>query len=315
MASCSRASRWLALTLGVALAVALAACAERGVGDNGRPRVVASTAIIAEFAAAVAGDDIAVTTLIPPGIDVHSFVPTVRVARAIAAADLILINGYNLEGSLLDIIAQNRRAAATVVVVSRAVEPLGAGDGVRAPADGGEALWRARGDPHMWLDPANAVAYVEAIADALASVDPANRDGYAMRAATLIGELESLRVEIVAALDVIAPRRRKIVAFHDAFAYFARAFGFELVASVLPASPAAQASAGHVADVIAIVQREGVPALYREPQFASPLLELIAQEAGARVLVLYSTPATEAAGDYATMMRANAQSLIEGLAR
>ena len=307
--------RWLLIAPVVAVLAVVACSGGNGEepGFDGAPRVLASTSIIAEFARAVAGENGSVTTLIPAGVDVHGFEPSIDVVRAIAEADVIFINGYNLEAGVLDVIMANRRSDALLVAVSAGIEPIGGGapPAVAPPAEG---LATAEGDPHFWLDPANASRYVLTIGEALATVAPEHATAYRERSAAAAAELTALGDELRATLDVIPAPRRKLVVFHDGFAYFARAFDFQLVASVLPAGPAREPSPAAVAGVVALVKSEDVPALFREPQFSSAVLDLVAEETGAAVLTLLSVPVPGVAESYAAMMRANARALVAGLA-
>ncbi|MFN8638742.1 MAG: metal ABC transporter substrate-binding protein [Dehalococcoidia bacterium] len=113
----------------------------------------------------------------------------------------------------------------------------------------------------------------------------------------------------------IPVERRRIVVFHDAFAYFSRAFDFQLTAGVLPEQGGREPSARALADTVALVRAQSVPAVYREPQFSPALLEAVGRETGARVLVLYSDAYGAGITSYDEMMRANARALVEGLAR
>lgn len=301
----------LLLWLLAGAALLLAACGGDDGEPDGRPRVLASTAIIAEFARQVAGDDAVVTTLIPAGVEVHAFEPTTDAARRIAEADVIFVNGYNLEAGVLDVIVENRASDAALIVVSEGISPLRA-SGV-ADVDPADLLFAA-GDPHMWLDVENAERYVDRIRRALVEVDPAHTGGYEQRAGAYVEELRALRAELEEMLGVIPAPRRKLVVFHDAFRYFAQAFGLELVAAVSPANPNQEPSPRDVVDTINTVEREGVPAVFREPQFSSQVLDLVAEETGVRVLTLYSVPIDGEAGSYVEMMRANARALVAGLA-
>jgi zinc/manganese transport system substrate-binding protein len=170
----------------------------------------------------------------------------------------------------------------------------------------------ADGDPHLWLDVANAIRYVENIRDALTEIDPPHAAGYRQRATAYSVELSELDAWIRETLSVVVPERRKIVVFHDSFQYFSRAYGFELTAAVLPASPSQQVSAAALVEVIEIVERERLPAVYREPQFSGQLLDVVARETGARVLTLHAALGAGVDG-YAELMRANARALVEGL--
>lgn len=300
----------LAMTLAAACSAS-----EGGAGDQ-RLRVVASTALIAEFAERVAGPDAAVTALIPAGVDLHSFEPPPSVARAIARADLVLVNGYNLEESLLGLIEANVPGATPLVAVSASLTPRRAGDDHEADtgAGTGAAVVHAPGDPHFWLAVPNASAYVDAIRDALVERDPAHAEAYRERASAVVAELGALDVEVRTILAGLAPEERRLVVFHDGFAYFAAEYGFELVASVVPANPNQDPSAAAVVQVIAAVKASGVRTVFREPQFNSPVLDVVASEAGVSVGVLHSTfgPGAESYGE---LMRTNARALVAGLAR
>ena len=131
----------------------------------------------------------------------------------------------------------------------------------------------------------------------------------------LVAEMRELDTEVRETLAAVADGDRRLVVFHDAFAHFATAYGFELVASILPTSPGQEPSAGAVADVVAAVRELGVAAVYYEPQFPSRVLELVADETGAELLALYSIPIPGEVDSYAELMRANARSLVAGLAR
>ena len=165
----------------------------------------------------------------------------------------------------------------------------------------------------MWLTVPNAMVYVRNIADGLAAADPDNAAAYRERADSYLAELQELDEEVRAAIAGIPQDRRVLIVYHDAFQYFAAEYGLELAAAVLPASPSQQASAAAVAEIIEIVADRDVGAVYREPQFAAAALEAIAEEAGVRVLTLYSAAFTDEVGSYVELMRENANALVDGL--
>jgi ABC-type Zn uptake system ZnuABC Zn-binding protein ZnuA len=305
--------------LGIALAVAavaLTACQGTSTG-GGRPRVVATTAILADFAKQVAGPDADVAAIIPPGVDLHSFEPAPSVAKSIAGANVIIVNGYHLEESLLPVIAQNKRKGATVIVAAAGLKARAAveeHDAHEQPVAGLDPLATAEGDPHLWLSVAGARKYVENIRDGLIGADAAHADGYRQRATAYLATLDVLDAEVKTTIAKIPRERRQLVVFHDAYGYFAEAYGLTLTASVLPGGANQQVSAQKVAEVAAIVKRAGVPAVYREPEFDAKVLDAIAKETGARVLTLYSTYAGPVT-DYPALMRADAAALVEGLAK
>ena len=182
---------------------------------------------------------------------------------------------------------------------------------VTAP-EGGE-LAVADGDPHAWLSVPHVMVYVRNIADGLAEADPANAAYYQERADAYIAELGALDAEVRAAIDSIPQERRVLIVYHDAFQYFAAEYGLEHAAAVLPGNPSQQASAAAVAEIIEVIAGREVGAVYREPQFAADALEIIAEEAGVEVLLLYSGAFTEEVNTYVELMRRNAQALVAGL--
>jgi ABC-type Zn uptake system ZnuABC Zn-binding protein ZnuA len=311
----------LAFVTAALAALLLGACGSSEGGDTGsgqsdRVRVVASTALIAEFASIVAGDDADVEGLIPAGVDVHGFEPAPAAAASIARADVVFVNGYNLEETLLDVILENLASEVEVVPVAAGLTPLEGGhdeDEHEDEADHEDGdLLRADGDPHFWLDPANAIHYVEQIRDHLVELDPAHTAAYSDRAAAYIQQLRDLDAEVRGMLETIPAERRTLVVLHDAYQYLARAYDFELTAALLPASAQQDAGASAVVDLIELVQDREVPAIYREPQFGAAVLDSIASETSAEVLTIYSTYAGDV-DTYVEFMRANAQALVDGL--
>lgn len=186
-----------------------------------------------------------------------------------------------------------------------------------AESIGGEALLDelvfAEGDPHLWLDARNMAVYAENVRDALVRIDPEGAAEYEARAAEVVAELEALHEELLTTLAAIPAEQRKLVVFHDAFQYFAAAYDFEVSASVAPANPNQESSAAAIAEIIEQVRAAGVSTIYREPQFSSQSLDLIAADSNSQIGIIHSIP-SEDAPTYAEMMRANAAALVEGLA-
>ena len=170
----------------------------------------------------------------------------------------------------------------------------------------------AEGDPHLWLDARNMAAYAENIRDALIRVDPAGTDEYRARAVEVVAELDSLHEELVTTLAQVPDKRRQLIVFHDAFQYFAAAYNFEVIATVAPANPNQARSAAAIAEIIEVVRASGAPTVFREPQYSSQSLDLIAADSGATIGIIHSIPSPEVP-TYAEMMRANASALVEGL--
>lgn len=329
----------------VLILAVLAACSAAGDAtdpDDGGDRVVVVTtfALLSEVAGQVGGDRVEVVNLIPVGVDEHAYQPSSTVPRDLARADLVIVNGYFLEESLLDIVVENVRPEVPVVSASSGLTPLAGGhshedehghedehaaedehgheDSGHAPAEerGAEHIDAevfAEGDPHFWLDARNMAAYAENIAEALALVDPEGAEEYRARGGEVAAGLHGLHDELLDTMAEIPADRRRLVVFHDAFQHFAAAYDFEVVASVAPANPNQARSAADIAAIIATVRETGVPTIYREPQYSAQSLDLIAADSGASIGIIHSIP-SEDAPTYVEMMRANARALVEGLA-
>ena len=314
--------RKLSAALAVVLALAAAAACtggdegdDDGDDDGGRLQVVASTGIIAHFAEQIAGEDADIVAVIPAGADAHSFSATTTDIRNISAADIVIVNGFNLEEGALGTIFEHLPDDAHLVVAAEGIDPLEGGhheEEEEEEVEGG-GIATADGDPHMWLAIPNAMVYVRNIANGLVAADPDNASAYREREEAYLAELQALDEEVRATIAGIPPERRVLVVYHDAFQYFAAEYGLELAAAVLPASPSQQASAAAVAEIIDIVAGRNVGAVYREPQFAAAALDAIAGEAGVQVLTLYSGAFTDEVSTYIEAMRANAKALAEGL--
>ena len=176
-----------------------------------RLQLAASLLPLAAFALQVGGARVAGETLVPPGASPHTYEPTPAQLRRLSRARVLVLNGVGLEFWADKVIA----AAANprlIVVRTAAGLPVLAGD-----AD------EPGGNPHVWLSPRDAIHQVEAIRDALIRADPADAPAYRANAERYAGELRALDREIRAAVATF--RSRKFIAFHPAWAYFARDYG------------------------------------------------------------------------------------------
>ena len=287
----------------VAVALLLAACG--GAPPSGADdtlRVVATTTVFADLVEQVGGPDVTVHSLVPKGGEVHTFDPTPRGFEQVARAELLVANGLGLDDWLVKV-ASDTGTTAPVVKLA---------DGV--PAD------RLLGDedgtpnPHLWLDVELARLYVAHIADALATADPAHAGRYRERAAAYDQRLETLHAAIRDQLASIPADERKVISFHDAFPYFARAYGLEIVGTIVDA-PGQDPSAGEVSKLVDAVRANGVTAVIAEAQFNADLVRTLADETGARVVTdLYDDTLGDPPVDtYEAMMTWDADKLTEAL--
>ena len=271
-------------------------------GSGGRIVVVTSTTVFADLVGQVGGGHVDAVSLIPNGGDVHTFAPRPLDVERISAARLIVMNGLGLDNWMTRLIAD---AAATAPVVRLAEDLPGASYVL------GE---NGTPNPHLWLDVANAERYVSLIAGRLAQVDPAHAGDYAAGAAAYTGRLRTLDGWIRARIATIPPDGRRLVSFHDAFPYFARAYGLEIVGTVV-AAPGQEPGAGQVIALIDEIRAAGVKAVFAEAQFNPAIAEAIAQESGARVVTdLYNDTLGKAPADtYEGMMRWDVDRIVGAL--
>jgi zinc/manganese transport system substrate-binding protein len=300
--------RLLACAVLALLACGLPAAAQDTVKE--KIKVVASFSILADLVRNVGGDRVEVTALIGRNEDSHAFEPSPADSRRVADAKLVVVNGLGFEG-WLDRLVRAAGGKVPVVVASSGVQPReGAGDETRLVRD------RAGVDPHAWQSVANVKRYVANIRDALVRIDPAGQGTYAANAGAYLAKLDALDRDIRSTLAKIPADRRRVISSHDAFGYFADAYGIEFAA---PAglSTDAEPSALAVARIIRRIRSERIGALFLENVVDPRLVQLIARETGARIGgTLYSDALTGPDGPastYLDMMRHNVQELAAAL--
>ena len=299
----------LAPALLVALAAVVVAVGSSAaqLGVQGRPiRVVTGLAIVQDLVQRVGGERVEAFSIVPPGADPHTYQPTPRDVQSLQGTRLAVWNGLGLDETAADLVAEQSLPDLTVVVLSEGIAPFAGHDHDH------ETEGHAGGNPHLCLDPAYAVRYVERIRDALVEVDPANAETYRANAAAYVGEINALDAWAKGEIATIPAERRKLVTFHDAFPYLASHYGLDLVGVVLK-SPGREPSAQEVAMLVTEIQQHQIPAVYAEPQFNARILELAARDAGIQVKRLYSDAFDDQVKTYLDLMRFNVTSLVEGL--
>ncbi len=272
-----RPRRWVAVAA-VAIALPGTACGGRtsSAADDGRLRVVSSLAPITSIVAAVGGDLVAIEGLVPEGTDSHTYEPPPRAAALLAGADVLFVNGLGLEEPTTDLAEANLGdGAALVELGEETIDPEEYRYDASFPADGG------RPNPHLWTNPPMADRYAEVVKDTLVERDPGNAAAYEQNYAAFSARVGELDAALRVATATVAPEHRKLLTYHDAYAYFADEYGWEVVGAIQP-SDFAEPSPREVADLIAQVRDTGVPAIFGSEVFPSPVLERIGDEAGVR---------------------------------
>ena len=265
-----------------------------------RLNVVASFSILGDLVRNVGGNSVNVTTLVGPDSDAHVYAPAPADAKKIADAKLVFVNGFGLEGWLPRLV-QSAGGKAAVVTATSGITPLKLGSDA---------------DPHAWQSVANAKVYVANIRDALVTADPANAEAYKSNANAYLAQLDALDREVREAVAQIPENRRKVISAHNAFRYFAAAYGVEFVAPA-GVSTESEASARDVARIITQIRSARIPAVFLENITDPRLIGRIAAETGARVGgTLYSDSLTGEKGDsptYIAMVRHNIKALTSAL--
>jgi len=301
------AAALVALLLGACSgAASTAAPAGPGQVDDSRLRLVTTYSIVYDLVRQVAGDRAVVTSLVPVGQDPHTYEPKPGDLQAVAEADAVFYHGLNLE-LWFDRFIQNAGGRRPVYVVTEGIEPLR----VQAGA------YRGRPDPHAWMDPRLVTRYVENIRDALSELDPGGAETYRANAAAYVEELEELDAWIRDQVERIPPQHRKLVTSENAFRYFARAYGFEILGFIYNLAPEDEPSARHISELIDAIREADLPAVFVETTLDPRILQRIADETGAAIggpgYVDSLGPEGSEADTYIKMMRANVTRFVEGL--
>lgn len=277
-----------------------------GEGESDRPRVVTTTTFIADWTQELGGDAIDLVSLMEPGVDPHIYEPVPADTVAIESADLIFYNGYDLEPGLIRII-EATGINATVVPVAESVSPLDMENGgQRVP------------DPHVWGDVSHAVTMVETMRDQLIALLPEERDRIQQNATDYITQLRSLDTWVTEQVATIPANQRQLVTTHDAFQYYARAYGLEVPGTLIGISTEEQPSAQTVQRLVDTIRTLNVPAIFAETTLNPQLITTVAQEAGVPLAdqELYSDSlgAQGSLGDtYITMIEANTEAIVVNL--
>lgn len=299
------AHRAFVLCLSIFCAVAAPAHAQQN-----KLNVVATFSILADFAKNVGGDLVNVTSLVGPDSDTHVYTPAPSDAEKIAKAKVVIVNGLGLEGWLPRLI-QSSGDKAVMVVATKGITPRK----IEANESGGDPR-SGEADPHAWQSVPNAKIYVANIRDALIAADPAGAQVYRGNADAYLARLDALDREVRELAAKIPPERRIVISTHDAFGYFAAAYGIHFIAPQ-GVSTEAEPSARDIASIITQVKKQKIPAVFLENISDPRMMRRIAAETGAAIGgTLYSDSLTGENGQaptYIDMVRHNIRALTSAL--
>lgn len=284
--------------------------------------VIATTSVFADLAQLALGDNVTVETIIPAGVDVHTFEPSPADAQKLAGADLIVMNGLGLDEWALSLLEAAGKSEEDVLELAEGIDESNAWvylegekhdeeEDEEHSEEEDEEHGHGGTDPHIWLDPKGAAIYVNRIAARVAAELPERAAAIESARDAGLAEIAVLDEELRVGFAAVDASTRKIVTFHDAFGYFARAYDIEIVGVAVEA-PGQEPSAKEIAALIDAIKAAGVTSVFSEAQFPSKVLDQVATETGATVLEnLYSDALGDApANSYLGAMRANASAIL-----
>lgn len=293
---------------------------------NGAPlKVVATTSIIGDVVAQVGGEAIELTTLMGPGQDPHSFEPSARELTAVADAHVIFVNGWDLEEALVHDLEEIGEGV-PIVPISANIEPLAFGEDDHEDEDHeneaeDEDHGHSGADPHVWFSVANVQQWVENAQTVFSELDPANAASYESNAAAYLAELADLENYAETQLAQIPAENRFLVTNHDSFGYFAEAYNFTVLGTVIPGSSTlAEPSASDLTALVATMAEHNLCTIFTEVTVSDSLAKTAAGELSncdeVQVLSLFTGaigPSGSGADSFVGMFRANVDAIVEGL--
>jgi manganese/zinc/iron transport system substrate-binding protein len=277
-----------------------------------QPTVVATTGMVADLVRGVAGDEVEVVQLMPPGVDPHLYKPTAGDAALLGRAGAVFYNGLRLEGRMGELFSRIERSGRPVVALgdslpSKLLIEEGEGTGIY--------------DPHIWFDADLWAQTVPAVVAGLSEVKPEAKDEFVKRGQAVVASLQELNAWCREQAEKIPVERRVLVTSHDAFGYFGRAYGFEVV-GLQGISTVTEAGLAEVTALVDFLRERKIPAIFVETSVNPETLERVAEQAGVAVGgELFSDAMGEpgeerngfAVGTYDGMMRYNMSLLVKGL--
>jgi ABC-type Zn uptake system ZnuABC Zn-binding protein ZnuA len=238
-------------------------------------KVVTTAAPQADLVREIAGDRVDLVQLIPDGTDSHTFEPRPSDAAFIQAADLIVLNGLHLETPTQRMADANKQPDTPYLMLGESTLP---------PTDYlfDFSFPESRGDPnpHLWMNVAYAKNYAQLITTQLAAMDPANADFYQANFATLAGRMDQLDQAIFEAVQALPENNRKLLTYHDSWAYFGRRYGVQIIGAIQP-NDFGEPSPREVAALIDQIRAINLPASCGSEVYPSKVLEVIGRETGA----------------------------------
>lgn len=292
---------FIAVTLSL---LSLTGC--RPAEEQGKPIVVTSIAPLGDWIRKVGGEHLNVVVIVPPGASPHTFELRPQQLREAGDARLVVLMGGGLEYWDQELLA-NVNEGIDVLRLSEGHELLQSGTRGNHRHDGHD---HGAGNPHLWLDPVFARQAVGRIAASLSSVLPSLDTAFTRRADAYTAELETLDREIARRISTL--RRRRFVGDHSSWVYFARRYGLTQV-SVIEATPGREISARAMSDLINLMKRRQVSAIFANIRKSSNAADVLAEESGAAIALLDPIGGSQTAEEYVPLMRYNLEEMLRVL--
>lgn len=278
----------------------------KGAQPGQKISVLATTGMIADAARRVGGEHVDVTALMGPGVDPHLYQPTARDQGRLQSARIVLYNGLHLEGKMVETF-ETLAKKKTVVAVSRDITQdklLG---------------WASTGglhDPHIWFDVTLWQTVVKTVAAALSKADPAHRTNYDENCKKYLDELEKLHAYCQKRAEELPQEHRLLITSHDAFHYFGRAYGFQVV-GIQGISTETEAGLKAITDAVDLIKKRKLAAIFPESSVPKSAIARVANDSGVKLGPELFSDALGApdssAGTYAGMIRTNIDHIVDSL--
>jgi zinc/manganese transport system substrate-binding protein len=277
-------------------------------------KVVATFSVLGDMVATIAGDRVALTTIVGGDGDTELYQPTPADARVLAEASVLVMNDINPEFEpWLDGLIKQAGFKGTKLVASRGAKIITEEEEGHAGGKGGP-----KSDQHAWHDLSNGAIYARNIGTGLAAADPANADFYKTRTDAYIAEIKKLDAWAKAEIAGVPKTKRQVITSHDGFEYLGKAYGIKLIPArgwVNDKEP----SADDIARLIGQIRQNKIKALFIENMNDPRVIERVARETDARIGgTLYSDALSRPGGEadtYLKMARHNIEALKAGMLR
>jgi ABC-type Zn uptake system ZnuABC Zn-binding protein ZnuA len=271
------AGGWILVLLAAGGAAAISGCASAGgAADDGRLQVGTTVAPITSIAANIGGNRVHITGIVPEGTNSHTFEPKPSDAELLSRIDVLYVNGLKLDEPTTDLAKQNMKDGAQIVEVgTKAIAPSEYAYDFSFPRSGGKP------NPHLWTDPRYALRYAQIISADLSRRDPGDAAYFAANLAKFTKKIAGFDTAMRTSFASIPRAKRKLLTYHDAYAYFGRDYGWDIIGAI-QVSDFEDPTAKEVAGLIDQVRRTKVPAIFGSEVFPSPVLKQIGKEAGVK---------------------------------